>query len=333
MSSTYRLFGAETSPYSVKVRSFLRYKRLPHEWVVRSMATESEFAGLARTPALPLLVSANGAVAQDSTAIIKALEAAHKDRPIIPEDPICAFLAEIFEDYADEWLNKAMFHYRWSKPENSVPAAERQLDQMLGSYDHKDRKSAETQIAKSMSERLPLVGSTKTTAAAIEASFERFVSLLNRHLEDHLYLFGGCPSIGDFGLAGQLIQLMSDPTPGAFIRDKAPFVMAWCEFMEDPRAGAPFEPFEDLKETLLPILKDEVAATYLTWASANNASIAKKRKTLDPMIDGKKFRQNVQKHADLSFKQIKDQALALKEHDGFASILEEADLKSDLLAE
>ena len=36
MSSTYRIFGNELSPYSVKVRSYFRYKRIPHEWIVYS---------------------------------------------------------------------------------------------------------------------------------------------------------------------------------------------------------------------------------------------------------------------------------------------------------
>jgi len=33
MSDKDRIFGAELSPYSVKVRSYFRYKRIPHEWV------------------------------------------------------------------------------------------------------------------------------------------------------------------------------------------------------------------------------------------------------------------------------------------------------------
>lgn len=35
MSGLYRIFGAEMSPYSVKVRSYARYKGLPHQWLNR----------------------------------------------------------------------------------------------------------------------------------------------------------------------------------------------------------------------------------------------------------------------------------------------------------
>ena len=46
--SDYRLFGADTSPYSQKVRSFLRYKNIDFDWVSRSRENEEEFQALAQ---------------------------------------------------------------------------------------------------------------------------------------------------------------------------------------------------------------------------------------------------------------------------------------------
>ena len=43
MDTPYRIFGSEMSPYSVKVRSYFRYKRIPHEWIVRSAANMEEY--------------------------------------------------------------------------------------------------------------------------------------------------------------------------------------------------------------------------------------------------------------------------------------------------
>ena len=68
--TNYRLFGAETSPYSLKVRSFLRYKGVEFDWIVRSKATDEEFAALARVPTVPLLLSPNRPANQDSTSIL-----------------------------------------------------------------------------------------------------------------------------------------------------------------------------------------------------------------------------------------------------------------------
>ena len=48
MSDKHRIFGAELSPYSVKVRSYFRYKGIPHEWIVRSANTMAEYKKYAR---------------------------------------------------------------------------------------------------------------------------------------------------------------------------------------------------------------------------------------------------------------------------------------------
>ncbi|MEQ9314933.1 MAG: glutathione S-transferase N-terminal domain-containing protein, partial [Henriciella sp.] len=68
--TAYRLFGADTSPYSLKVRSFLKYKGVDFEWIGRSAATEEEFQSFAKVPTVPLLVSPNKAPNQDSTDIL-----------------------------------------------------------------------------------------------------------------------------------------------------------------------------------------------------------------------------------------------------------------------
>ena len=41
MSDVYRIYGSEMSPYSVKVRSYFRYKGIPHSWIPRNSSTRS----------------------------------------------------------------------------------------------------------------------------------------------------------------------------------------------------------------------------------------------------------------------------------------------------
>ena len=53
------------SPYSVKVRSYFRYKALPHEWIVRNAATQAEYQKYAKLPILPLVVTPDGEGVQD----------------------------------------------------------------------------------------------------------------------------------------------------------------------------------------------------------------------------------------------------------------------------
>jgi len=48
MADGYRIFGAEMSPCSVKVRSYFRYKAIPHQWISRNAASQAEYEKYAR---------------------------------------------------------------------------------------------------------------------------------------------------------------------------------------------------------------------------------------------------------------------------------------------
>ena len=48
MDKPYRIFGSEMSPYSVKVRSYFRFKQIPHQWVPRGPENEEDYKRFAR---------------------------------------------------------------------------------------------------------------------------------------------------------------------------------------------------------------------------------------------------------------------------------------------
>ena len=84
----YKIFGSEMSPYSVKVRAYLRFKQIPHEWILRSKENRIEFDKLAQIPLIPLVVCPSGEVLQDSTLIIERLEQVFPSPSITPDDPV-----------------------------------------------------------------------------------------------------------------------------------------------------------------------------------------------------------------------------------------------------
>ena len=67
--------------------------------------------------------------------------------------------------------------------------------------------------------------------------------------------------------------------------------------MDAPSPGGPFAPLEDLSETLLPLLRDEVAATYLPWAVQNSGNVTKRRKIVSVELDDGAFAQSTQRYA------------------------------------
>ncbi|MGE6696839.1 glutathione S-transferase family protein [Hyphomonas sp. NPDC076900] len=320
----YRLFGADTSPYSFKVRAALRYKGLDFEWVARCSANDAEFRELAKAPTVPLLVSPEGKVNQDSTQILSILDKAHPDPAIQPEDATLALISLILEDYADEWLNKAMFQQRWGQMPDRDAASIRVLVQLNGGKRPRAYKTPAKQIAERMLARLPLVGAEAENARALEASYRNFALRLNDHLKEHLFLLGGRPSAADFALAAQFQQMLTDPTPAAWLNDRAPFVVAWCENMADPKAGGPFAELDALKPTLLPLFEGDVARAYLPWAAANAASAGRQAKRFSVTLEGGVFEQATQNYAGRSFQKLRDRVRGAKEAEGLAAFLAEA---------
>ena len=106
MPEHYRLLGGPGSPYSLKLRAILRYRQLPHRWIVPRgyLATEGELARAGKQ-IIPVLQYPDGSYWADSTPLAYALEVRHPgQRSIIPGDPGMAFLSHLIEDLADEVL-------------------------------------------------------------------------------------------------------------------------------------------------------------------------------------------------------------------------------------
>lgn len=304
MVAPYRLYGADLSPYSIKVRQILRFKGIEHQWLPRSQARQAEFARFAKLPLIPVLVGADDYSLQDSTPIAETLERRYPEPAITPDDPALAFLSALLEDYADEWVNKAMFHYRWTYPADQASAAKRILDTMLDGADIPDRAGAEASIRERMTSRLHFVGSSPETLPVIEASYERLLRLLDTHLASRSYIFGARPALADFSLAGQLCQLGSDPTPGALLTARAPNVAAWLKRMNDPSVEGPFESFDALIPSLAPLLREEIAGAYLPWMAAN-ADAAATETDVAVDLPGGRFTQKPQKYAARAFTEVR----------------------------
>ena len=323
MTAMYRIFGNELSPYSVKVRSYFRYKQLPHEWIVRTPSVEEEFKRYAKLPLIPLVVTPEGEGLQDSTPIIEHFEALHPTPSIHPPDPASAFISALIEEYGDEWGNKAMFHYRWFYEPDQESAGERLARSMMPGLGAAEVANGVAMVKSRMIPRLSFVGSTAATKDQIEGSFRRQLAILDRHLAARSYLFGARPAFADFGLYAQLYQCSTDPTPAAIMRSSAPHVVKWIQEMLGPRAEGDFEPWRQLAPTLLPLLRDEVSAVFLPWSTANARALAAGDKQFGVELGGHPFTQETQKYHAKSLVALKARYAAVADKSALDPILKE----------
>lgn len=266
---TYRLYGALGSPYSMKMRSVLRYRRLPHLWIDGAPAR----AALAevRAPVIPVLQYPDGHYDNDSTPLIYDLEARHADRSVVPDDPAQAFLAHLIEDFADEWLTKAMFGYRWLDEVDQVQMSRwLAFDNLKGGGLTTSQGFAQQFRARQVG-RMALVGCTAENFPLIEASTRAVLAALEAHVVERHCLFGTRPSLAEFGLFGQLSQLGTDPTPQAMMRADYPYTYRWLAHVDD-MSGAEGE----WEPGLAPVVAELVriaGAVYVPFLRANAAAV------------------------------------------------------------
>lgn len=330
MSNDFRVYGSEMSPYSVKVRSYFRYKGLPHRWLIRNADTQAEFQQFAKIQIIPLVVTPADEALQDSTPIIERLESLHPAPSIHPGDPVTGFLSALLEEFGDEWGNKWMFHYRWERAVDQHSAAGRIARGMMPAADEAMHEGLSEQIRSRMIDRVWFVGSSPQTAPQIESTFIEALALLEAHLASRPFLFGGRPSFGDFGLWGQLYEAWTDPTPGALIEGRAPRVLDWIHRMLWPRAEGEFETWEALAPTLAPFMAGPVARLFLPWTVANAAAVAAGAPEFTVTLDGRQWTQKPQKYHAKSLQALRAKYAAVSDRAALDAVLTAVDCRAAL---
>jgi glutathione S-transferase len=324
MAEGYRIIGAEMSPYSVKVRSYFRYKAIPHQWILRNADSQAEYEKHARMPIIPLVVTPEGKGIQDSTPIIDQMEKLYPEPSIHPDDTVAGFISVLIEEFGDEWGNKWMFHYRWARDVDQISSAGR-IARMRGpKASEQEHEAFASKVRARMVDRVWFVGSNAVTAPQIEAGFLEMLGLLDNHLASRPYLFGGRPAFGDFGLWGQIYQMWKDPTAGALIEGGAPRVLDWVHRMLWPKAEGAFEGWSTLEPTLMPILIRQVGRQFMPWTCANQKALAESQEEFSVALGDKIWTQKPQKYHARSLGMLRARYAAVADKAALDPVLEAA---------
>jgi glutathione S-transferase len=231
------MMGSPGSPYTRKMRAVLRYRRIPYLFIQQN-SPQAEKLPRAKVPLLPTFYLPDEAgeivATTDSTPLIRRFENEFEGRGVIPPNPAMAFLDELIEDYADEWLTKCMFHYRWYHEADATKARRVLPHFAMSAVSDEAIAPVQEMVGERQIGRLGVVGSNDVTAPVIEESYRRFLSVFDAQLQNSRFLFGTRPASSDFAVMGQLTCLaLFDPTPAALTAEQAPRVYAWTEVLED----------------------------------------------------------------------------------------------------
>ena len=229
----YTIFGHIGSPYSIKMRAIMRYRRIPHVWKDGRVGIDTAKANV-KVPVIPVFKYPDGTFHNDSTPLIYDMEERHPNgRSIIPERESDAFLAFLIEDLADELLSKAMYHYRWFDDRYVKQISEWiAFDMFEGSGKEKIETYAAAFRERQMG-RLAFVGSSEHNRPMIEHISDLFLDALESYFPDKWFMFGTRPSMAEFGLFGQLSQYHNDLAIIDHARQRAPYTFRWVLHFHD----------------------------------------------------------------------------------------------------
>jgi glutathione S-transferase len=294
--SAYTIYGGLGSPYSMKMRAILRYRRLPYVWRQMEMGDDKVFKNV-KAPVIPVIRYPDESWHNDSTPMIFDLEMCEAGRSIVPDDPGQAFLAFLLEDFADEWGTKAMFHYRWYRERDQKQMSEWLAFDRLKGRGRKTVLDAAEIFRKRQVGRMAIVGCTPENAAAIEESADRILALFEAHVTEEAYLFGTRPSLADFGWMGQLSQLATDPTPQEMMRAKYPFTYRWLANLDDASGveGAWRPADAPLPPAVTGLLK-LAGAVYFPFLLANAEAVETGKETFSVTLLGRPYAQGAFKY-------------------------------------
>jgi len=298
LTQPLRFMGAPGSPYTRKMLAYMRYRHISYEFMLGDQSTE---LGLPKPKVelLPTFYLPNDEgeieAVVDSTPLIRRFEKAFTGREAVPSNPVLAFINYLIEDYADEWLTKSMFHYRWYydadiKKAGSILPLWRGLQ-----MDKEQHQKFSAFVADRQISRLYVVGSNDVTAPVIEASYRRFLAIMDELIKRQVFVLGSRPSSADFGIYAQMTQLARfDPTPMTICLKDAPRVYAWVDVVDDLSGQVCEEDgwmSVDLMSDVLGPLLSEIGRVYVPALIANAKALQAGEKHMETTIDGKRWEQ------------------------------------------
>jgi glutathione S-transferase len=217
------LYDWGPSPFCVKVRAILDYKRVIYErrqvlgWGIAEVWRRGR---IGKVPALDV----DGELVCDSTDIAYRLEELFPEPRIVPVEPGRRASCHALEDWADESLYFIALYFMWLEPEGRALVPRAFGKGPLGRVAHRA-------YSRLIRRQLHGQGTARKPLAHLRADLERHVDAIEALLADSPYLLGAEPLLCDFALLGQLLYLSRTPVGGKAIAGR-PRIEGFLERMK-----------------------------------------------------------------------------------------------------
>lgn len=252
-----QVYGWEASPYTAKVFAYLNYKQLDPKLVPPTLwQLQYKIKPKVGQIVMPVVFDAKN-ILQDSSAIIDHYEQLHPERPVIPNAPLHKISTYLLELLADDWLILGALHFRWHYKENHASTYQDFGKNALPKCPSWAQRFIGKKMGKRIARYLPILGITPDMQIPIESNVQYILESLDKHLSQHEFIFGTCPSLADFAFYGPIhAHLYRDPFPNKMLAPY-PFILKWLSRLHDQGnfIRGSWQNAESLPATLIPLFQ------------------------------------------------------------------------------
>lgn len=312
----YRIWQSYASPYSHKVMTYMNYKGIPYKRMEADLnANMSEIPRLVGQSIIPVILTPDEQVMQDSTPIVKYFEKQYPDKPAIPEDERLEFIMWLLEEFSDEYMPRIHMHTRWGNEQNRHTISHRIARGVaFGSPSAKVSDMAKYLLSRQSGFDKHLGLADDSVRGNMDQQILDLLAILEEHFTHHQFLLGFKPSLADFSLYGPLrIHLFNDPQSNEIMEVNAPRTCRWMDTISelgDTRGCAGQTEFgqwinldEGMPESLQALLAF-VGKTYIPFAKACAIAGKDRSKNFTATVYGVEATFSVHQYRVWSFEQL-----------------------------
>jgi glutathione S-transferase len=281
----YTVYVMDISYFSGKFEAYLRYKEIPYERVDVDHPALFNIYRQTGTMKVPAVKLEDGRWLKDSTPMIRWFEQEHPQAPVIPADPVLCFLANLIEDYADEWLWRPAMWWRWMPKDSRFNLGHRIAREVIsGGPPGPIWMKAAFFAWRQRQTWLWGDGMTRANQAQIRDMYPQQLKALQAILDRQPFLLGSHPSIADYGyFASMFRHFGNDPDPAKLMRQTAPAVYEWLARMWNAKASRlPASPAFSMPEGPgWDVIWKDICTVYLPYLHRNALAFRAQKRQFD----------------------------------------------------
>jgi glutathione S-transferase len=312
MPKVLKVHGLDLSYFTGKLEAYLRGKQIAYE-LIEMDTGDFKRCGKA-TAQMPQVEWLGGQWLSDTTLIIEFLEKLQAETTVMPEHPTLRFVAQLLEDFGDEWLWRPALYYRWAHAQDARLMSHRLADGMMRDVPLPFFMRRWAILNRQRLHFLWLDGVRKSTAKRVEAHYLETLDALEVVLKTQPFLLGPRPTLADYGLYGSMFRhFFCDPTPARIMRTRAPAVHEWIARLWNTKlADYNNTPWPTQWPTELTPLLKIVCEEFLPYMQANEQSIEKGARKFEFNSQGVAFKMPAQQYRAWRYQRLRTRYQALE---------------------